>query len=124
MDRSVTMVPVKRVVSLSTPGTSVRIKMSAPSACEKTCSLSSECTQHQTRSSGTCKSTISSGCSGTLTVKYLLSSVTPCLRSVRSRLSWDLNVLGSNCGAAFSHFVSLNMSKVMQDSFVSINRLY
>ncbi|KAF6041563.1 hypothetical protein EB796_000130 [Bugula neritina] len=37
--------------------------MSTPSACEKTCSLSSECTQHQTCSSGTCKSTISSGCS-------------------------------------------------------------
>ncbi|KAF6032284.1 hypothetical protein EB796_009410 [Bugula neritina] len=112
MDRSVTMVSVKRAVSLSTPGTSVRIKMSAPSACEKTCSLSSECTQHQTCSSGTCKSTISSGCSGTLTAKYLLSSVTPCLKCVRSRFSWDLNVLGSNCGAAFSHFTVLKMNNV------------
>ncbi|KAF6038534.1 hypothetical protein EB796_003155 [Bugula neritina] len=92
--------------------TSVRIKMSAPSACEKTCSLSSECTQHQTCSSGTCKSTISSGCSGTLTAKYLLSSVTPCLKCVRSRFSWDLNVLGSNCGAAFSHFTVLKMNNV------------
>ncbi|KAF6032021.1 hypothetical protein EB796_009677 [Bugula neritina] len=99
---------------LSTPSTSVRIKNVCPISLPETCSLSSECTQHQTCSSGTCKSTISSGCSGTR-LPSTCSLLSPMSKKCEIKIQLDLNVLGllgSNCGAAFSHFTVLKMNNV------------